>query len=147
MATKSIGFYPIHAKVEVPNLVGNPMLTVRLGVDVRSGLTHGQAEITQSTAPPVDIKVPQVIGFTRRLLGSPENLREVRVKGQYVASARPPAIGSWIADFSAILTLEPNGSGTGEFSFGDTTIRGCTVTNLDSASAEESFETADLETA
>jgi Domain of unknown function (DUF1842) len=148
MATKNIGFYPIHAKVEVPNLVGNPMLTVRLGVDVRTGLTHGTAEITQSVAPPFgNIKVAPVSGFTRRLLGSPENLREVRVKGQYVASAPAPAKGSWLADFSANLTLTADGNGEGNFSYGDITIRGCTVTNLDSADAEESFETADLETA
>lgn len=148
MSMANIGFYTIRAKVKRPDLVGNPTLTVKLGVNAGTGHTSGTAEITQSLPPPYGkIIVPQVTGFTHHLLCSPDKLREVKVKGQYVVSAQPPAIGSWLANFTATLMLKPNGNGEGEFSYGDSKVTGCTVTNLELADTEVSFEATDLETA
>ncbi|MGA9583350.1 MAG: DUF1842 domain-containing protein [Allosphingosinicella sp.] len=129
MTDSTVGYYLIKALVARENMAGSPELHLTLGVDSTSGQANGSAEITQALPPPYGTThVPQVTGSVRHL-GFNNDLRVVAVKGQYVVSVPPPAIGSYLANFSAVLVLQPDGSGEGSFSYGDHDITGCTVTN------------------
>ena len=129
MATKPMGYYLIKALVGRQNMPGSPQLHLTLGVDATNGQANGSAEITQALPPPYgSTHVPHVTGTVRHLGFGPD-LRVVAVKGQYVVSVPPPAIGSYLANFSAVLVLKSDGSGEGSFSYGDTTVADCTVTN------------------
>jgi hypothetical protein len=150
MANKPIGYYRMLLEVAPEQMPGSPRLTLDLGVNAVTGQANGSAEISQALPPPYgSITVPQVTGWVRET-GFGDNHRLLAVKGQYVVSVPPPAIGSYLANFLTSLVLDADGNGSGMFSYGDNTVIDCTVTNLDRASgeaAERPFMAADPVTA
>jgi uncharacterized protein DUF1842 len=150
MANKPIGYYRLLLEVAPEQMAGSPALTLDLGVNTVTGQSNGTAEISQALPPPYgSIIVPQVTGWVRET-GFGNNHRLLAVKGQFVVSVPPPAIGSYLANFLTALVLDEDGNGRGMFSYGDNTVIDCTVTNLDRPgieTAEKPFMAADPVTA
>ena len=112
----------------VEELVGNegmpgaPLLHLACVVNASSGVVSGQARITQALAPPNgQIDIPNVTGQIRHL-GLGQDTMIVSLSAKYFVSVPPPAIGSYLADFSAVLKLDPKWHGTGSFTYGEKTI-------------------------
>lgn len=125
-----IGLYPVSLRVGHGNMPGAPTLTLNLLVNAPTGAVSGNALITQALPPPFgQTHIPQVTGNILHT-GFGEDTLLVHVTGQYVVSVPPPAIGSYLAQFSAALAVDKAWSGTGTFTYGGHAITGCTVENV-----------------
>lgn len=124
------GYYIVKLLVEQPGLLGAPALHLNLGVDAVSGKVSGAGEITQSLPPPYgEIVIHQISGEIFHT-GLGTDTRLVHLNGQYVVSVPPPAIGSYLAQFSAALAVDASWNGSGSFQYGNTMVSGCTVVNV-----------------
>lgn len=124
------GYYVVKLFIERPGLVGAPALSLNLGVDAASGKVTGVGEITQALPPPYgEITIHQITGEIFQT-GFGEDNRLVHLNGQYLVSVPPPAIGTYLAQFSAALAVDASWNGSGSFQYGASTVAGCTVTNV-----------------
>jgi len=125
-----VGYYLVKLRVERKGLVGAPVLTLDLGVYAPVGEVNGSGEITQSLPPPYgQIHLPEVKGRIHHTgFGKDEQL--VSLSGQYVVSVPPPAIGSYLANFTAALVVGADWSGRGTFTYGGHTIADAEVTKI-----------------
>lgn len=131
MAGGEVGLYPVKLNVEKKGLLGAPDLKLSLVVYAPAGTVSGSAVITQALAPPAgEIHIPEVSGVIHHTgFGADQQL--VALKGQYVVSVPPPAIGSYLAQFSAALVVDKSWTGKGTFTYGGHTIADATVTPID----------------
>ncbi|WP_448663659.1 DUF1842 domain-containing protein [Sphingomonas sp. CJ20] len=126
----AVGYYMVKLLVEQQGPVGAPALHLNLGVDAVTGKVTGIGEITQSLPPPYgEITIPQVSGEIFHT-GLGKDTQLVHLTGQYVVSVPPPAIGSYLAQFSAALAVDNSWNGSGSFQYGGHTVSGCKVTNV-----------------
>ncbi len=126
MSEKS-GLYLVKLKVSRPGLLGAPVLHLNLSVYAPQGNVNGDAVISQSVTPTSGpIHVPQVTGHIHHTGFGPDQ-QLVSLAGQYVVSVPPPAIGSYLANFSAALVVGANWVGKGTFTYGGHTIADATV--------------------
>jgi hypothetical protein len=127
---ESVGLYPVKLRVERPGLVGAPVLTLDLLVYAPMGQVHGSGEITQALPPPYgQTHIPQITGVIHHTgFGHDEML--VSLTGQYVVSVPPPAIGSYLAHFSAALVVDDSWTGRGSFTYSGHTIANANVTKI-----------------
>ena len=126
-----IGYYLVKVNVapggDTP-MPGAPVLHLTLGVNAPTGQVNGSAEITQALPPPYGkISIPQVTGQLLHT-GFGTDTVLVHVGGEYVLSVPPPAIGSYLAKFSAALAVDADWNGKGTYSYGTHTLTDCTVT-------------------
>lgn len=109
------------AKVVVGNqdLPGAPLLHVAALVVVPTGLISGHARITQALPPPNDdVHINNLTGSIHAL-GFGGGLRVVTLKGTYLQTFPPPAIGEVLEQFSAVLILQTDEwDGVGGFTYG-----------------------------
>lgn len=125
-----IGLYPVSLRVSHGDMPGAPTLTLNLLVNAPTGAVSGNAMITQALPPPYgQINIPQVTGGTYHT-GFGEDTMLVHLTGQYVVSVPPPAIGSYLAHFSAALAVDRAWTGKGSYEYGGHVITDCTVENV-----------------
>lgn len=123
-----IGYYHVKLRVAQQGPVGAPVLHLNLGVDAPTGRIVGAAEIDQSLPPPYGkVLIPQVTGEIFHT-GFGKDTRLVHLTGQYVVSLPPPAIGSYLAQFSTALAVDEDWNGKGSFNYGNHHVSGCQVT-------------------
>lgn len=115
----AIELYLVNFLVGNEGMPGAPLLHVAAAVDAPTGHITGQAEITQAIAPPGGlIRIDHLHGRVHSLGFGPA-VRVVALKGSYVFSFPPPAIGEVIAQFSATLVIaQEEWTGRGSFSYG-----------------------------
>jgi hypothetical protein len=106
---------------------GAPVLNLALMYDGQSGAVNGEALVTQAIAPPDgSILMRSVSGQVYGLgLGVGGTTRVMTLRGEYVYSLPPPAIGSVTEKFEANFAMDQGWSGHGSFTYG-----GKTVTNV-----------------
>jgi uncharacterized protein DUF1842 len=115
----AIDLYLVKLLVGNEGMPGAPLLHLALAVDAPTGHITGQAEITQAIAPPEGIIRINHLQGRIRSLGFGPAVRVVALKGSYVFSFPPPAIGEGVAPFSATLVIaQDEWKGQGSFSYG-----------------------------
>ncbi|MFZ5747241.1 MAG: DUF1842 domain-containing protein [Pseudomonadota bacterium] len=126
---EKIGLYPVKLSLagEMP---GAPSLELDLLVTAPTGKVNGTARITQALPPPYgEIFIPDVTGQINHT-GFGKDTMLVGLHGDYTVSVPPPAIGTYLAHFTAALAVDASWNGTGTYSYGKTTIANAKVTNV-----------------
>ncbi|MBI2510441.1 MAG: DUF1842 domain-containing protein [Opitutae bacterium] len=123
-----IGAYLARGTVGNVGTPGAPIMHYSLVVVPSTGSVSGTVEITQAIAPPQNrVVIPNVHGVIRKTgLGPVTQI--VALQGQYVYSVPPPAIGSFLADFSAHLAIDNAWNGRGGFSYFNHNVENVPVT-------------------
>lgn len=113
---------------------GAPILTLSLiyNVDQEDGQLSGIAVISQAIAPPNGrIVIKNVSGPVHGLgLGGKET-RVFSLKGEYVQSFPPPAIGEIVEKFTATFATDNNWKGHGTFAYGGHVVHNVPVKQVD----------------
>ncbi|MCX7096860.1 MAG: hypothetical protein NTV43_03020 [Methylococcales bacterium] len=119
-----VGLYLLKLSFTPPaGVVGSGSATLALTVEASTGVLHGQAQgtILEGTQDPQT--------FTAKVSGALHStgyghiVRVGAVSGKAAVSVTTPAIGTYIAPFSASFSLDSNGSGQGQFSVGSHTYK------------------------
>ncbi|MDG1803645.1 DUF1842 domain-containing protein [Flavicella sp.] len=101
-------------------LPGAPIAHFSLVVIAATNTVSGVVEITQAIdAKPIQVHVTGNIRYT----GYGKVTKIVNLKGQYVVSVPPPAIGSYLQDFTAFMDIDDSWNGVGGFTYGNTDIK------------------------
>ncbi len=128
--TEPVGYYQVKLLVQHPGFLGAPVLHLDLGVNAVTGQVSGSAQITQALPPPHGTTIiPYVTGAILHT-GFGHDTLLVDLTGQYMVSFPPPAIGSYIAHFSAALAVAKDWNGKGSFEYANHVITDCTVKNV-----------------
>ena len=121
------GLYLVKLKASHPGLLGAPVLHLNLAVYASRGTVTGDAVISQSVTPTNGpIHIPQVTGHIHHTGFGPDQ-QLISLSGQYVVSLPPPAIGSYLALFTAAFAVGANWVGKGTFTYGGNTIPDATI--------------------
>lgn len=126
-----IGYYQVKLLVENEHhLVGSPTLNLTVGVNAASGQVEGTAEITQALAPPHNkIVIPHLTGTVHHTGFGADTLL-VSLQGEYPVSFPPPAIGMYLAHFTAAFAVDKAWNGRGTYTYDRRTVPNCTVKNV-----------------
>ena len=134
--TMPMALYLLGLEVGNVGMPAAPILHFQGTVNAPTGKINGQAEITQSVAGPHgEIEIHNVTGQIRHL-GLGHDKRVVTLEGTYVVSFPPPAIGEYLAKFSAFLVVDASWNGTGEFTYGGHTVKDVPVKSVVVTQAE-----------
>ena len=126
-----IGLYQVSLRVGHGDMPGAPLLTLNLLVNAPTGAVSGNAMITQALPPPNGMThIPHVTGQILHT-GLGQDTRLVHLVGQYVVSVPPPAIGSYLAHFSAALAVDAAWVGRGSYEYNGHVVSDCTVENIE----------------
>lgn len=124
------GAYLVKLLVGNSGTPGAPILHFAGVVNAPTGAVNGTAEITQSLPPPNGvIEIHNITGQIRQL-GLGDNKQVVSLSGQYVVSVPPPAIGSYLAKFEAVLLVDKEWNGTGSFTYNNHTVHDVPVKSM-----------------
>jgi len=126
-ASDVIGLYFVKAVVGNVGLPGAPVVNLALSVQAASGHVAGIAEIVQ--AVPGGNHRFNVTGQIYQT-GLGPNHQLVSLRGQFVYSVPPPAIGSFLADFTAALSVDQQWNGSGGFNYVTTHVENVPVKNI-----------------
>ncbi|WP_295650293.1 DUF1842 domain-containing protein [uncultured Mucilaginibacter sp.] len=112
-----IGLYQLCLLAEQKGLLGAPTFHLGLLVNAPHGTVTGQVHITQAVTPPSGAVTVNVTGTLHELVFGPTVTKVLTLSGQYIVSFPPPAIGSYLAHFSATIVFHGNGwvNGLGNF--------------------------------
>lgn len=124
--SKLIGAYLVNGTMGNVGMPGAPIMHFSLVVVPSTNSVSGTVEITQAIATGGDIIVRNVTG-TIRATGFGSVTQVVALQGQYVQSVPPPAIGSYLAEFSAHMALDNNWNGRGGFTYGNHNVENVEV--------------------
>jgi hypothetical protein len=113
-ADDAVGLYFVKAVVGNVGTPGAPVVNLALTVQAASGHVSGIAEITQAVLGgnhrfPVSGQIYQT--------GFGPNHQLVSLSGEFVYSVPPPAIGSFLAKFTAALSVDQAWNGSGGFNY------------------------------
>jgi hypothetical protein len=125
------GLYLLKLSFSPPaGIVGAGSMTLAVTVDAATGTLHGQAQgtILQGTQHPQTFS-GQVSGAMHST-GFGSIVRVGAASGEAAVSVAPPAIGTYLAPFSASFSLDPKWNGQGQFAVGSHSYP-CTVTKVD----------------
>ncbi|MFN7571702.1 MAG: DUF1842 domain-containing protein [Betaproteobacteria bacterium] len=125
------GLYLLKLAFSAPSgMVGAGSMTLAVAVDAAAGTLHGQAQgtILQGTQHPQTFSA-QVSGAMHST-GFGSIVRVGAASGEAAVSVAPPAIGTYLAPFSASFGVDSNWSGQGQFVVGSHSYP-CTVTKVD----------------
>ena len=128
-----LGYYIVDLEVtpEGGMMPGAPLLKLKLGVNATNGEVNGQATITQALPPPHgELQFP--VSGTVHHTGLGADTLLVALSGQYAVSVPPPAIGTYLAHFTAALAVDKSWNGTGSYSYDHHKMSRCKVTNTSS---------------
>jgi hypothetical protein len=100
-------------------LVGGGSMTLAVSVDAATGALHGQARgaLEAGSEHPFTFSADATGALHSTGLGG--SVRVGAVRGQAFVSFPPPAIGSYLAPFSASFSVDTSWSGEGQFSVGN----------------------------
>ncbi len=126
-ASDVIGLYFVKAVVGNTGLPGAPVVNLALSVQAASGHVAGIAEISQAIQGgthrfPVTGQIYQT--------GFGPNHQLVSLNGEFVYSVPPPAIGSFIAKFTAALSVDQQWDGSGGFNYVTTHVENVPVKKI-----------------
>jgi hypothetical protein len=114
-----VGLYLLKLSFTPPaGMVGAGSMTLALTVNASTGALHGQAQgtILEGTQNPQTFTA-QVSGAMHST-GFGSIVKVGAVSGEAMVSVAPPAIGTYLAPFSASFGLDSSWSGQGQFSVG-----------------------------
>lgn len=114
-----VGLYLLKLSFAPPaGVVGAGSMTLALTVNAPTGVLHGQAQgtILEGTANPQTFTA--AVSGAMHSTGLGNVVRVGAVSGDAGVSVMPPAIGTYLAPFSASFSLDPNWSGQGQFTVG-----------------------------
>lgn len=119
IAMSEVGLYLLKLNFNpAQGIVGAGLMTLALTVDASTGALHGQAQgtILEGTehAPTFTAKVSGTMHST----GFGHTVKVGAVSGEAAVSLAPPAIGIYLAPFSASFSLDADWTGQGQFSIG-----------------------------
>ena len=123
--SKLIGAYLVNGTMGNVGMPGAPIMHFSLVVVPSTNSVSGTVEITQAILGG-DIVVRNVTG-TIRATGYGNVTQVVALEGQYVQSVPPPAIGSYLAEFSAHMAIDNNWNGKGGFTYGNHNVENVDV--------------------
>ena len=123
-AGDAIGLYFVKAVVGNVGTPGAPIVNLALTVQAASGHVSGIAEISQAIDKgqhrfPVSGQIYQT--------GFGPNHQLVSLSGEFVYSMPPPAIGSFLAKFTAALSVDQAWNGSGGFNYLNTHVENVPV--------------------
>lgn len=127
--TDQTGLYRVTLNVSPGQMPGAPTLNLDLTVFAPNGTVNGVATITQALPPPYGHLSFPVSGSIYHT-GFGQDTQLVHLTGQYVVSVPPPAIGSYLAHFSAALAVDQSWDGKGSYEYGGRVVPNCTVENV-----------------
>ena len=123
-----VGAYLVNGTMGNLGMPGAPIMHVSLIVVPNAHSVTGTVTITQALAPPNgEIIVRNVTGVIRKT-GLGKVTQIVALEGEYTVSVPPPAIGTYLAKFSAHMAIDNNWEGRGGFSYGNNHIEDVPVT-------------------
>jgi hypothetical protein len=129
LVADSPALYLVRLRVANPILLGSPVLELQLAVNAATGAVTGAGDISQSITPQAPrVHVSQITGHIHHTGFGPDKLL-VHLIGEYIWSATPPAIGTFVGPFSAALAVSHKWDGTGSFAYGRHEVTHCKVTN------------------
>lgn len=113
------GLYLISLEVGNVGLPGVPIFHLHATVYAPTGTINGAGEITQALPPPAGkTPVTHIHGHIHYLGLTPPYNRVVALKGDALVAFPPPAIGTIVEPFEAVMTVDENWNGHGSFSWG-----------------------------
>ena len=118
------GLYLLKLKFSAPQgIVGAGSMTLALTVEAATGTLHGQASgtILEGTQHPQTFTAK--VSGAMHATGYGSIVKVGAVTGEAGVSVAPPAIGTFLAPFSASFGLDSNWSGKGQFSVGASTYQ------------------------
>jgi hypothetical protein len=104
---------------------GAPTLHFSLLVNPPSGSVSGLVRITQATNPPLDAEIK--VSGSIHALGSQSETNIVLLEGTYPYVLPPPAIGTVLEKFSAVLWVDNKWNGYGDFNWGSHGVKNVPV--------------------
>lgn len=116
---EEVGLYLLKLSFTPPaGMVGAGTMTLAVTVNASTGALHGQVQgtILEGTQHPQTFTA-QVSGAMHST-GLGKIVKVGAVSGEAGVSVTPPAIGTYLAPFSASFSLDSNWSGQGQFSVG-----------------------------
>jgi len=119
------GAYLVNGTMGNVGMPGAPIMHFSLVVVPSANTVSGTVEITQAISSG-EIIIKNVKGSIRAT-GLGNVTKVVSLEGQYVQSVPPPAIGSYLADFSAHMAINDNWEGKGGFSYGNNDVENVPV--------------------
>jgi hypothetical protein len=127
----ALDLYHVKGEAGKVGTPGAPILSFQLLVNAVSGKITGHAEITHGGLPPPNepISISNLTGHLSQL-GEPPNHHVVTLKGTYVQSFPPPAIGEILEHFHATLSVDGHWNGHGSFTYGGHTVNNVPVKKL-----------------
>lgn len=126
-ASALAGAYLVRGTMGNVGLPGAPIMHFSLVVVPFGNSVSGSVEITQATGS-APIFIRNVKG-TIRATGFGNVTKVVVLEGEYVQSVPPPAIGSYLAHFSAHMAIDDQWNGKGGFSYGTHHVEDVPVKN------------------
>ncbi len=109
--TTGIGAYLINVLVGAA-MPGAPMLHITGVVNAPTGTINAHAQITQATGSP-PIEIPSMCGRVETL----GTQKVAFLRGQFLYSLPPPAIGSFMAEIECLLHVDNAWNGFGSFMY------------------------------
>jgi len=121
-SSKIVGTYLASGTIGNVGLPGAPIAHFHLTVTPFTNSVSGIVEITQAIeGPESNIVIKNVTGSIRAT-GFGKVTKVVELSGEYVVSVPPPAIGSYLAKFSANMAIDNNWDGRGGFTYGSNDV-------------------------
>lgn len=114
-----IGLFQLNL-VATTGLMGAPTFHMGLLVNPSEGRVTGLVNITQAVDPKSSASNANVnvTGTYTELVFGGQETKAIVLSGEYVYSVPPPAIGSFLCKFNAIIHLGDDWNGTGTYTWG-----------------------------
>lgn len=129
MSDQQAGYYIVSLEIQHEGqFAGAPVLHLDLGVNAATGQVSGQGKVTQALPPPYGETILPSVQGTIHHGGLGKDTLFVHLTGEYSVSLPPPAIGTLSKDVSIAMSLSPDWTGTGSFTWNGHLVSPCTVT-------------------
>lgn len=122
MSTSELSLEQLYLTAGNIGLPGAPVLNLALLYNSVAGALTGEAQISQSVAPPYNLVTIRPVSGPVHGLGIGGATRVFSLSGEYTVSVPPPAFGTYLAKFTATFSTDNNWSGHGTFTYGDNTV-------------------------
>ncbi len=134
MSTNTIdntGLYLVKGEAGKEGMLGAPLLYFTLLVNAVTGAVSGQARQKQAVQSPYDSILIENITGKIRSTGFDKYTKIVALQGSTVISFPPPAIGSYLAPFSAHFAIDDAWNGVGGWSLGNQDVENVPVKSIE----------------
>lgn len=118
MSTSELSLEQLNLTAGNIGLPGAPVLNLFLLYNPEAGALTGEAQVTQAVAPPYNLMTIRPVSGDVHGLGLGGATRVFSLSGEYTVSVPPPAIGTYLAKFTAVFTTDNNWTGHGSFDYG-----------------------------